>query len=253
MYHLTGKVAVVTGGASGMGRKLVDRLTAAGANVVVADVDESGGARAASEAPAPGKAVFQRTDVGVEEDVAAMVARAKSEFGGLDMAFNNAGFDGQVGPLVEQTIEDVRKVIDVNLMGVFFGLKYEITAMLERGGGTIVNTASIAGLRGHPGISPYSAAKHGVNGFTKSAAIEYGSQGIRVNSICPGGIRTPMLEQYLQQAPELKALIIDNNPMRRMGEADEMAATALWLASPEASYVNGQTLAVDGGKICSDI
>lgn len=251
MADLAGKVAVVTGGASGIGAAVVRLLTSRGASVVSADLNVADGeavARAAGE-----RAVFLRTDVSSEADSKALVDLAVSRFGGLDMAFNNAGIDGPSLPLAEQTGETFQQVFAVNMLGVFLGMKYQIQAMLARGGGAIVNTSSIAGLRGHPGISLYSASKHGVNGLTKSAAIEYGQHNIRINSVCPGGIQTPMLAEYLESNPQLKALIIDNNPMRRMGESEEMAQAAVWLASPAASYVNGQELAVDGGKICSDV
>lgn len=253
MYDIEGRVAVVTGGASGMGRAIVNLLVAFGADVIVADIDEKGGETVAAGVEGPGRARFQRCDVSCEADAAALVDAAVREFGGLDMAFNNAGIDGPAQPLIEQTEDIFRKIFEVNLLGVFFGIKYQVPAMIARGGGGIVNTASIAGLRGHPGIGCYSASKHGVNGMTKTAAIEYGPQNVRVNSICPGGIRTPMLDQYLESAPELRARIIDQNPMQRLGEAHEMAQAAVWLASPAASYVNGQTIAVDGGKICSDV
>jgi NAD(P)-dependent dehydrogenase (short-subunit alcohol dehydrogenase family) len=176
-----------------------------------------------------------------------------SHYGRLDFAVNNAGMDGDVLPLAEQSSDTFRRVIAVNLEGVFFGLKYQIPVMVKQGGGAIVNTASVAGVRGHPGIGPYVAAKHGVNGLTKTAAIEYGPMKVRVNSLCPGGIRTPMLDEYLAQAPELRAAIIDANPLRRLGEAEELAEAAVWLCSPAASYVNGHEFIVDGGRAASDI
>jgi NAD(P)-dependent dehydrogenase (short-subunit alcohol dehydrogenase family) len=185
--------------------------------------------------------------------VQSLLEETMRTFGRLDYAVNNAGIDGPVLPLVEQSAANFARVVAVNLMGVFFGLKHQIPIMVRQGGGAIVNTSSIAGLRGHPGIGPYVAAKHGVNGLTKTAAIEYGPYRVRVNSICPGGIRTPMLENYLAQAPELRAAIIDGNPLRRLGEAEEMAEAAVWLCSPAASYVNGHELVIDGGKIASDV
>lgn len=194
-----------------------------------------------------------RTDVSIEEDVRALVEKTVSTYGRLDYAANNAGFDGDVLPLVEQSADAFRRVVGVNLFGVFFGLKYQIPVMVKQGGGAIVNTSSIAGVRGHPGIGPYVAANHGVNGLTKTAAIEYGPSGVRVNAVCPGGIRTPMLDEYLKSAPQLKAAIIDANRLRRLGEAQEMAQVAVWLCSSAASYVNGHELVADGGKIVSDV
>lgn len=251
---MNGKIALVTGGGSGLGRVMAKVLAERGAKVVVVDIaDEPGAATAAEINGAGGDAIFVHADVSIEDDVRAAVDAAVSTYGGLDIAANNAGIDGDTLPLAEQTTEMFQRVIAVNLTGVFFGLKYELRLMVERGGGAIVNTSSIAGVRGHPGISPYVAAKHGVNGLTKAAAIEYGPLGVRVNSLCPGGIRTPMLDQYLESAPELKRTLIDNNPLRRFGEAEEMAFAAVWLCSDEASYVNGHELVVDGGKIASDV
>ena len=181
------------------------------------------------------------------------MAQAVSRFGGLDLAFNNAGIDGATAPLHEQDMARARTVLDVNVMGVLQGMRHQIPAMIARGGGAIVNTASIAGLRGHPGLAPYVASKHAVVGLGRTAAIEYGEKGIRVNTLCPGGVRTEMLDQYLAGVPQLKSAIIDANPMRRMGEAEEMARAALWLASDASSYVNGHALVVDGGRIVSDV
>lgn len=251
---MKGKVALVTGAGSGLGRAITVVFTERGAKVVVADVNEEGGNETAELVKqAGGEATFVRTDVSLEAEVAALVGAAVEVYGRLDFAVNNAGIDGHIGPLVEQTEEVWQKVIGVNLSGVFFGLKHQIPAMVRQGGGSIVNVSSIAGLRGHPELGPYCASKHGVNGLTKAAAIEYGSAGVRVNSLCPGGIRTPMLDAYFEQHPHLKDAIIGGNPMRRMGEADEMAEVAVWLCSDAASYVNGHELTVDGGKIASDV
>jgi NAD(P)-dependent dehydrogenase (short-subunit alcohol dehydrogenase family) len=254
MSDMEGRVAVITGGGSGIGRATAHIFARRGAAVVVADINDDTGRAAAQEIEGRnGRALFVRADVSVEADVAKLVETTVATFGRVDFAVNNAGFDGQVLPLTEQSAETFSRVIGVNLTGVFFGLKYQIPAMIRRGKGAIVNTASIAGLRGHPGIGPYVAAKHGVNGLTKTAAIEYGSRGIRVNSVCPGGVRTAMLEGYLKSAPELRASIIDGNPLRRLGEAEEMAEAVVWLCSDAASYVNGHELVVDGGKIASDV
>jgi NAD(P)-dependent dehydrogenase (short-subunit alcohol dehydrogenase family) len=254
MQDFSGKVALVTGAGSGMGRAMAKIFAARGAAVVIADIDQEGGVSAVSEIrQAGGTALFVPTDVTRESEVQALVQATVDAYGRLDCAVNNAGFDGEVLPLVEQSAASFERVIAVNLAGVFFGLKHQIPVMLKQGGGAIVNTSSIAGLRGHPGIAPYVAAKHGVNGLTKTAAIEYGPQGIRVNALCPGGIRTPLLETYLLSAPQLRAAIIDANPLRRLGEPEEMAEVAIWLCSAAASYVNGHELVADGGKIVSDV
>jgi NAD(P)-dependent dehydrogenase (short-subunit alcohol dehydrogenase family) len=249
-----GKVALITGAGSGIGRASAHMLAERGATVVVADINVDAGAETVAEIRAVGRqAIFVQTDVSLEADCRALVEGVMRSHGQLDYAVNNAGIDGEVLPLAEQSSATFQKVIAVNLAGVFFGMKHQIPAMLKQGRGAIVNTSSIAGLRAHPGIAPYVAAKHGVNGLTKTAAIEYGPQGIRVNSLCPGGVRTPMLDEYLKSAPELKAAIIDANPLRRLGEAREMAEAVVWLCSDAASYINGHELVVDGGRIVSDI
>jgi NAD(P)-dependent dehydrogenase (short-subunit alcohol dehydrogenase family) len=248
------KVAVVTGAGSGLGRAIATLIAERGAKVVLADIDVAGGNATAEQITAAGgEARFVRTDVSSESDVQAMVAAAVVGYGRLDLAFNNAGIDGDIVPLADQTAEAWHRVIGINLTGVFFGLKYEIPAMIAGGGGAIVNVSSVAGKRGHPEIGPYCASKHGVNGLTKAAAIDYGPQGIRVNSLCPGGIRTPMLDKYFEAHPHLFDTLVGTNPMRRMGEASEMAEAAIWLSSGAASYVNGHELTVDGGKLASDV
>jgi NAD(P)-dependent dehydrogenase (short-subunit alcohol dehydrogenase family) len=254
MSDMQGKVALVTGAGSGLGKVIARFFATRGARVVVADINAEWGSFAVEDILARGgEALFVRTDVSREEDARAAVERATSTFGRLDFAVNNAAIEGEVLPLTKQRTETFNRVIAVDLAGVFFGLKHQITAMVKQGGGAIVNVASIAGVRAHPGLAPYVAAKHGVNGLTKTAAIEYGPMGIRVNSVCPGGIRTPQLQRYLDAAPELRAAIIDANPLRRLADADEIAEAVLWLCSSASSYVNGHELVVDGGKIVSDV
>jgi NAD(P)-dependent dehydrogenase (short-subunit alcohol dehydrogenase family) len=250
--QLSGKRAIVTGAAGGIGREIAVLLVRAGAKVVIADLDEPRLAGIVDELQELGEVCSLCTDVAQDDQCRALVEACVNAFGGINMAFNNAGIDGAVLPLHEQDMAVARKVLEVNVMGVLQGMRHQIPAMIAGGGGAIVNTASIAGVRGHPGLSPYVASKHAVVGLGRAAAIEYGASGIRVNTLCPGGVRTEMLEQYLAAAPELKASIIDGNPMRRMGEAAEMANAAVWLASSDASYVNGHALVVDGGKIVSD-
>lgn len=251
---MQGKVALVTGSGGGMGQVAAQLFAARGAAVLVVDVDADGGAATVETVrQVGGEALFFRADVSVEEEVEAMVAKTVSTWGRLDYAVNNAAIEGEVKPLVEQSSEVFRRVVAVDLAGVFYGLKHQIPVMVRQGTGAIVNVASIAGVRAHPGLAPYVAAKHGVNGLTKTAAIEYGPAGLRVNSVCPGGIWTPQLERYLREAPELKASIIDNNPLRRLAQPQEMAEAVAWLCSDAASYVNGHELVVDGGKIVSDV
>jgi NAD(P)-dependent dehydrogenase (short-subunit alcohol dehydrogenase family) len=176
-----------------------------------------------------------------------MVGTTVDKFGRLDYAFNNAGCNGSSALLAEQTLEDWDRVIAITLSGVFYGLKYQIPAMLASGGGAIVNTSSTAGLRGSHKLSPYAAAKHGVNGLTKSAALEYGTAGIRVNSLCPGGTRTQMLESWMAANPGVEEHLIGRTPIGRIGEPREMAEVVVWLCSPASSYVTGLELAADGG------
>ncbi len=251
---MIGKVALITGAGSGLGKAIARMFAARGASIVVAEINAEWGSTVAEEIRASGgEALFVRTDVSSEEDMRAVVENTIATFGQLDFAVNNAAIEGDVLPLVEQRTDMFQRVIAVDLAGVFFGLKHQIAAMVKRGGGAIVNVASIAGVRAHPGLAPYVAAKHGVNGLTKTAAIEYGPKGVRVNSVCPGGIKTPQLQRYLDSAPELRAAIIDANPLRRLAEADEIAEAVVWLCSPASSYVNGHELVVDGGKIVSDV
>lgn len=253
MTTMNGRTAIVTGAGNGLGRVLAQQFAERGAAVVVADIDaEAGAATAETIRGAGGEALFLHGDVSLEETSRLLVETVLASYGRLDFAANNAAIEGAVSPLAEQTAEQFNRVIAINLAGVFFGLKYQIPAIANSGGGAIVNVASIAGLRGHPGLAPYVAAKHGVIGLTRAAAIEYGAQGVRVNALCPGGIRTPQLERYLDAAPALRASLIDGNPLRRFGEPEEMAKAALWLCSDAASYINGHALVVDGGKIISD-
>jgi NAD(P)-dependent dehydrogenase (short-subunit alcohol dehydrogenase family) len=256
MQHGTGRqrpaearVAVVTGAASGIGRATALLLAERGVRLVVADVDTDGGAQTEKLVrDTGGDAVFIRTDVTVEHEVAATVTAALDNFGRLDYAVNNAGIDGDNAPLADQPTSNWHRVIAIDLTGVFLGMKYQIPAMVRGGGGAIVNISSTAGVRGYPGLSPYVAAKHGVNGLTRSAAIEYGQYRIRVNSICPGAIGTPMLLEYLESNPDMRAVLVDGNPLRRMSDAREIAETAYWLCSDASSYISGHVLVADGGK-----
>jgi NAD(P)-dependent dehydrogenase (short-subunit alcohol dehydrogenase family) len=250
MTGLQDSVAVVTGGGSGIGRATAQRLAAKGAAVVVADLDSERATTVVAEIEeAGGEARFVETDVATESDVETMVETAVEEYGGLDVAVNNAGVEGAIAPTHDQSVTDWEQVIAVNLRGVFLGVRAEIPAMLEDGGGAIVNTSSLAGLNGLRGGSPYAASKHGVLGLTKSAATEFGSDGIRVNAVCPGVIETPMLDRTREESSQLdQAAAI--SPMQRAGEPGEVADTVVWLCSREASYITGESIAVDGGFNC---
>lgn len=248
-----GKVAIVTGAAAGIGRATVLAFVKAGARVVAADVNEAGGEETARLAAAAGGEVrFVRADVTKDEDVAKMVQLAKDAFGGLDYAFNNAGIEGVLAPTADYPEEAWQRVIDVNLTSVWRCMKHEIPAMLERGGGAIVNNASILGIVGFANAPAYTASKHGVVGLTKAAAQEYAQRGIRINAVCPGFIETPMVMERGVQAGvnrEVHDQLASLHPLGRLGKPEEIAEAVLWLCSDRASFVTGFPLVVDGGYI----
>ena len=248
MTDMTDKVALVTGGGSGIGRATANTFAKYGAKVAVADLDKEGGLETVDQiSDAGGEAVFVEVDVAQEMQVKDMVAQTISAFGQLDYAHNNAGIDGEQALLADQPTDNWNRVIGINLSGVFYGMKYEIPMMLEQGGGAIVNTASVAGLKGFGNIAPYVASKHGVAGLTKAAVADYGTTGLRFNTLCPGVINTPMVAGFIEENPELIDAVVGNTPMARVGEPIEMAEVVVWLCSDEASYVNGHTFAADGG------
>jgi NAD(P)-dependent dehydrogenase (short-subunit alcohol dehydrogenase family) len=242
---LQGKVALVTGGGSGIGRATAEALAREGARVVLGNRSaEQGEDVVQAIRAAGGQAVFQRTDVTRPAEVAALVGRAVQEFGRLDLAFNNAGVLSGKGPLAEQDPDELALLFDVNVRGVFFCMKYELEAMLRTGGGAIVNNSSIAGLRGYAGLSSYCASKHAVIGLTRAAAVDYAKKGIRINAVAPGPIETPMLERSTGGNPHRYDVRV---PVGRIGQAAEVAGAVVWLCSDAASFVTGQVLALDGG------
>ena len=240
-----GKVALVTGGGSGIGEACVKEFAARGAKVVVADFNVPAAERVAGGVSGKDTAVAVKVDVADPASVEAMVRFALDTYGRLDVAVNNAGIGGDASPTGEYSIECWNRVIDVNLNGVFYGMRYEIPAMLQHGGGAIVNMASILGSVGFATSAAYVAAKHGVVGLTKSAAIEYATQGIRVTSVGPGFIATPLIDANLDQAAQ-KA-ISELHAMKRLGQAGEVAALVCFLASDAASFITGSYHVVDGG------
>ncbi|MCZ6501640.1 MAG: SDR family oxidoreductase [Gammaproteobacteria bacterium] len=247
--RLENKVAVITGGASGMGLATVMRFLAEDARVVIADFNEKTGNAALQKAKEDGYAglvSFVRTDVAVESDIEAMLQCALDEYGGLDIVFNNAGVGGAIGPLTETTVSDWDYTFDVLAKGVFLGIKHAARIMLANGtGGSIINTASIAGLSGDGGPLVYSAAKSAVISMSKSAAVELGPDKIRVNAICPGFIVTPLADGGHEEAT--KAAFAKSQPWPDYGRGEHIAGAALFLASDDSEFVTGEVIVVDGG------
>lgn len=252
MNDFAGKVALVTGGASGIGRATAELLAARGAKVVVADLDDSQGTATVERiGAAGGDAVFVRADVTQPDDVSTMVSAAVDGFGGLDVALNNAGTPGTYAAFTDQTLADWQRTIAVNLTSVFLSLQAEIPPMLERGGGAIVNTSSAAGLMGFAMLPGYVASKHGVIGLTKAVALEYASKGIRVNAVCPGSVHTQMLEGFTGGDETALEGMGRMQPIGRLGTPEEVAEAIAWLCSDAASFVTGHALAVDGGVLAT--
>jgi NAD(P)-dependent dehydrogenase (short-subunit alcohol dehydrogenase family) len=247
---LDGKVSLITGAGSGIGQATSRIFAREGAKLVLADVVEEGGNQTLKMVQGLGaNAIFVKCDVSKWSDVDAAVAKAVSTYGRLDCAFNNAGIEGEGGNTHECSEENWARVISINLTGVWLCMKAEIAQMLKQGtgGGAVVNTSSGAGLAGIRGMPAYVAAKHGVAGLTRAAALEYGRQGIRINAVCPGPIRTPMMARGLKERPDLEERYARAEPLKRLGEPEEIGEAVAWLCSDRASYVTGLPMPVDGG------
>ena len=242
------KVALVTGGASGIGLATARAFAEAGAAVAIADINEDAARTAADKLVAAGhKAIGIRCAVENEADAAAMVAQTVSTFGRLDAAFNNAGIHVAVAETADAEGSDFDRIIAINLRGIFTCMKHELRQMREQGSGAIVNCSSQSGFVGLPGLGAYTASKHGVIGLTKAAALEYAPRGIRINCICPGTTETPLVKGLVEQEPGRLDAVIKDIPLGRMGREEEIASAVLWLCSPGAGFMVGQTLMPDGG------
>ncbi len=246
--QLQNKVVIVTGAGSGLGQASAMAMAEQGGKVVVADIDQASGEQTAVMIKQDGgEATFIKTDIAQSVQVQAMVDHAVQTYGRLDCAYNNAGVDNLHAPIGEFEVPEWDRVLAVNLRGTMLCMRYEIPVMLANGGGSIVNCSSVAGLIGTPVSPAYTTSKHAVIGLTRSAAVDYAKKNIRVNAICPGVINTPHCTAYLKERPDAAAQVKSQCTMGRMGEPHEIAAAVVWLCSDAASYVNGASLAIDGG------
>lgn len=247
LLDFTGKVVLVTGGSTGIGRATSLAFARQGATVVIGDIDERSAETVELIEQAGGTGLFVRTDVSVASEVEGLVKTAVDSFGGMHVAFNNAGVLPPTAPLAEMDEAQWDKVIAVDLKGVFLSLKYEIAHMLTAGGGAIVNTASVAGVIADPGMAPYVAAKHGVVGLTRAAAVDYAKHGIRVNALAPGLVETQMTKRWLED-PAMREAVLAGSQMGRAAQPEEIAGMVLFLASPLASFATGGVYVVDAGQ-----
>lgn len=256
MGRFTGKTVIITGAGSGLGRAAAEQIGSEGANLVLVDLNEAGlkDTEAAIQADSPdAQVLLQTADVAKEDDVKAYVAAAVERFGRIDGFFNNAGIEGKQNLTEEFGAAEFHKVVSINLNGVFFGMSHVLKVMREQGSGTIVNTASVGGIRGVGNQSGYAASKHGVVGLTRNSAIEYGQYGIQINAIAPGAIMTPMVEGSLKQMDpdnweEVGKSFVEPNPMKRFGRPEEVGQLVAFLLGGEASFINAAVIPIDGGQ-----
>lgn len=244
-----GRVALVTGGASGIGAATVEAFASRGVHVAVADVDEDGGKRVAAQARESGvRARFLACSVADASSVSRLLDTVEQRFGRLDFAVNNAGVEQRRATVTDCTEDDWDRTLETNLKGVWLSMKHEIP-LIERQGGAIVNMSSMVGLVGVPGAPAYVASKHGIVGLTKAAALEVAGRGVRVNAVCPGNIRTPMVDRVIDKEPSKEGEYTANTPLGRIGGPEEAAEAAVWLCAPQSGFVTGHALSVDGGVV----
>ncbi len=244
---MKGKTVIITGAASGIGKATAALFAKQGANVVISDIQEEEGKATTESIVTNGcKASFFKTDVASPEEMEALVNFTVKTYGRLDIAVNNAGIGGELNPIADMSLEGWQKVININLNSLFYGMKYQIAAMLKSGGGSIINISSILGAVGFAGSAGYSAAKHGVVGLTQTAALEYSAQNIRINAVGPGFIETPLLNVL---DAEMKKQLVALHPIGRLGRSEEVAELILWLGSEKSSFVTGSYYPIDGGYL----
>lgn len=249
-FNFEQKAVLVTGAGSGIGRATALAFAESGAHVMISDVDETGLEQTASligEHTSDYASAY--CDVADEKSVQSLIEATEKKFGKLDVAFNNAGVGGEMSKTADQTVAAWQRVININLTGVWLCMKFELQSMLKAGGGSIINTASVAGLVGMHSAPAYCAAKHGVVGLTKNAALEYAKSNIRINAVCPGGVKTNMTESADKMYPGFLTKLAKHEPMGRLAEPEEIAGAVLWLASDAATFMTGHALAVDGGFV----
>lgn len=249
-FDFKGKVAFVTGASSGIGRATALAFAQAGASICVADIQVEDGTSTAREIEKRGgRAFYVRCDVSKENDITDAIQKTIATYGRLDFGINNAGIEGQQCTTLECPVENWDRVIAINLTGTWLCMKHQLPHMLKQGSGSIVNVSSIAGVIGFQNIPAYVASKHGVVGLTKTAALEYAKTGIRVNAVCPGVIQTPMIERFTHGEAQAQKMLVEGEPVGRVGQPEEIASSILWLCSDGASFVTGHPLVVDGGWV----
>ncbi|MEK9198494.1 SDR family NAD(P)-dependent oxidoreductase [Ureibacillus sp. 179-F W5.1 NHS] len=242
------KVAIITGGGSGLGQATAVRLAQEGINIVVVDVSEKGGNETVVMVKEIGvDSIFVKADVSKPEDVKNYVDQTVSHFGTIDYFFNNAGISGSGKFFLDTTLEEINQIVGINLLGALYGVRYVAEVMLKNGGGSIVNTASSAGVIGQDSVVTYSATKHGIVGLTKSMVAEYAKDGLRVNAIAPGPTETPMVKTFYEANPEMKKNATGGIPQKRLGTPEEVAELVTFLLTSKAEYINGEVIRIDGG------